>query len=226
MSLEIGLRRPLTVRRERLELGLGLSLLYVSDLHMRPGNQEHLQREIWEAYQTHRPNVVLLGGDLCDHLACLDAVESLVGRFARSSLVGAVPGNHDTLLGKARVREAVVQAGAHWLPDGPVESQGVQLLGSPEHKRGSLPAVLCSHYPTVFPEAIRARIELVLAGHLHGWQVVFAQWGEYLYPGAWLSRWNGLRFSRENSTMLVSRGVTDLLPVRWNCPREVILAIL
>ena len=44
-----------------------------------------------------------------------------------------------------------------------------------------------------------------------------------LYPGALLYRYNGLRFARERTTMLVSRGVHDTLPLRWNCPREVLL---
>jgi hypothetical protein len=43
------------------------------------------------------------------------------------------------------------------------------------------------------------------------------------YPGAWFYRWNGLRFTRRNSVMLVSRGLRDVVPVRVNCPREVIL---
>ena len=224
--LELGLTNSLLTRREELDLGLGLKLLYISDIHLRPGNQSRLIAELWEAYRKTSPDIVLLGGDHVDHPSSLEPLTELLSQFTDQSLVGAVYGNHDVLLGRERVKEAVTRAGAHWLPDAPVIWQGLQLLGSAEQYVAGRPAVLCSHYPTDFPDAIKAGIEAVFAGHLHGWQIVLGQWGEYLYPGAWLSRWNGLRFERESSVMLVSRGVTDLFPLRWNCPREVILASL
>jgi predicted MPP superfamily phosphohydrolase len=224
--LELGLSNPLLVRREILELGLGLQLLYISDIHLRPGNQSRLISELWNAYQESSPDIVLLGGDHADHPACLEPLAELLVQFGRKSLVGAVYGNHDVLLGRERVKETITRAGVRWLPDAPVDWRGLQLLGSAEQYVAGQPAVLCSHYPTDFPQAIAAGVDAVFAGHLHGWQIVVGQWGEYLYPGAWLSRWNGLRFQRERSVMLVSRGVTDLFPLRWNCPREVILATL
>jgi predicted MPP superfamily phosphohydrolase len=66
----------------------------------------------------------------------------------------------------------------------------------------------------------------VLAGHLHGGQCVLATFKDKLYPAAWLHRWHGLRFHGEGSLMLVSRGLADTLPVRFNCPREVLLCEL
>ena len=69
-------------------------------------------------------------------------------------------------------------------------------------------------------------IRLTLAGHLHGGQVVLFERKGRLYPGACFSRWNGLRFEDEGATMWVSRGVADTLPLRWNCPREVLLCEL
>jgi predicted MPP superfamily phosphohydrolase len=63
----------------------------------------------------------------------------------------------------------------------------------------------------------------VLAGHLHGGQCVLATRRGRLYPAAWIYRWHGLRFEEAGAVMLVSRGVGDTLPVRFNCPREVIL---
>ena len=43
------------------------------------------------------------------------------------------------------------------------------------------------------------------------------------YPAAWFNRWHGLRFEDRGAIMLVSRGAADTFPVRFNCPREVIL---
>jgi hypothetical protein len=47
-----------------------------------------------------------------------------------------------------------------------------------------------------------------------------------LYPAAWFYRWHGLRFAEGGAVLLVSRGAGDTLPVRFNCPREVILCAL
>jgi predicted MPP superfamily phosphohydrolase len=88
------------------------------------------------------------------------------------------------------------------------------------------PRILCAHDPAVFPHAVRAGYRLVLAGHLHGSQCVLAERDDMLYPGAWFFRWNGLRFSEGACRMWVSRGMADTLPMRWNCPREILLCQL
>jgi hypothetical protein len=55
---------------------------------------------------------------------------------------------------------------------------------------------------------------------------VLAERNGMLYPGAWFFRWNGLQFLERSCMMLVSRGMADTLPLRWNCPREVLLCEL
>lgn len=225
-KLEIGISKKLLVRTEEVGLGLGIRLLYASDLHLRKANRGRVVEELKGVLSTQNPDILLLGGDLVDDRASLKALEDLVQFASIGGVVGGVWGNHDILVGRERIRGAVLESGGHWLQDQALEYGDLDILGRPSQKRRGRKAVLCSHYPTDFTIAIPFGIELVLAGHLHGWQIVLAQKGEYLYPGAWLSRWNGLRFERGASTLLVSRGMTDLLPLRWNCPREVILACL
>jgi predicted MPP superfamily phosphohydrolase len=86
--------------------------------------------------------------------------------------------------------------------------------------------MLCTHHPGEFPAAVTAGYALVFAGHLHGGQCVLATRGGRLYPAAWIYRWHGLRFTEGTAVMLVSRGAGDTLPVRFNCPREVILCTI
>jgi predicted MPP superfamily phosphohydrolase len=63
----------------------------------------------------------------------------------------------------------------------------------------------------------------VLAGHLHGGQIVFAEAGGKSWPCALCYRWCGPRFEiAHGTTVLVGRGAGDLLPLRWNCPRELL----
>jgi predicted MPP superfamily phosphohydrolase len=140
--------------------------------------------------------------------------------------VAAIGGNHDRWVGLGRVRDAVRDGGGHWLDDEPLLwAPRAAAYGSPESER--LPAechILCSHHPR--PVADHHRFDLVLSGHIHGGQFVFFERKGRLYPGAFLYRWNGLRFHENGTTLLVSRGVRDTFPLRWNCPREVIVVDL
>jgi len=227
MALEIGVQRPLLVREERVSLQVSSRLLYASDIHLHPRNEPHIIYELKRTILVYQPDIFLLGGDLVDHPRSLTTLRALLNlAHSRGVRVGAVGGNHDTLVGRKRVQSCVEAGGGVWLEESPMEVGRLRVLGSLRQASSHQPQILCSHYPTAFPRARECGVGLVLAGHLHGWQVVFARWGEYLLPGAILSRWNGLRFQRGSSTLLMSRGMTDLLPLRWNCPREVLLVDL
>lgn len=221
-KLDFGLRSKLLVREEFVELGLNRKLLYVSDLHLSARNHRQVSREVLEALGHVRPDLLLLGGDLLDHRTAAVALQQIVSAGLEHGRVGAVSGNHDFMVGRKFLKCTVQSAGGLWLEDEPIRYDDFEVLGR-IHQKSDKTAILCSHYPTDFPKAQRQGIALVLAGHLHGWQIVFARRGEYLYPGAWLSRWNGTRFDRPDATLIVSRGVTDLFPLRWNCPREIVL---
>lgn len=139
----------------------------------------------------------------------------------------SIAGNHDGWVGVELVDQAILAGGGRWL-DGKsltflIKSVSVRVDGclSPIQAVDVDLKILCAHNPIAFEQA--QSYQLVLAGHLHGCQWVFWQEDNLLYPGAWFYRWNGLRFQRENTTLIVSRGVGDTLPIRWNCPREVIL---
>ena len=203
-------------------MGLDLRLLYASDLHMRTSQAAVIATELTLAVEKCRPHALLLGGDLVDGAEVLPQLAELVRALGARTRVGAVSGNHDALTGRGRVRSCVLEAGGCWLEETPMQLDGLAIHGALPSSPPGHPWLFCGHYPTSFPEARKAGARLVLAGHLHGWQIVLGQVGDYLYPGALLSRWNGLRFDRDSSTLLVSRGMTDLFPLRWNCPREVL----
>jgi hypothetical protein len=44
-----------------------------------------------------------------------------------------------------------------------------------------------------------------------------------LFPGAFFYPYCFLNDRCGSARLVVSRGVSDLLPIRWNCPREVVL---
>jgi predicted MPP superfamily phosphohydrolase len=226
---------PLLARIEHHHIagaGEGAKLFYASDLHLRRKSEARV-RELVALAGTQRPDVILLGGDLVDAPRGHEQLEALVRDLGTIAPVLAVSGNHDVFWGEHAVRKAVERGHGTWIVDSPVciPTRGgrIDVCGSPEalssarapDARGA--RVICGHDPEIFATALAHGADLVFAGHLHGGQIVLAQRGTRLYPGAFFYRYCGLRFAEGTTTMLVSRGVADTVPVRYRCPREVIV---
>jgi len=216
---------------ECLNLEKRFRIIYASDLHLRDKFSNYLCEEIVRNVKKEGPNLFLLGGDLVDSQQGFSQLRKLVEVISNQCMVGAVGGNHDDYVGRSLVKKVVAQAGGNWLEDHSMQivlgRKTISILGdmsqsSKEHGC----QILCSHYPDIFPEAVRDGIHVVFAGHLHGCQIVFSQIKNRLYPGAFFYRWNGLKFSIGESKMFVSRGISDTIPIRWNCPREIIVCDL
>jgi predicted MPP superfamily phosphohydrolase len=226
-GFELAAAGPLLLRRETAHFGLDrpLRLLYASDLHLGWWWTRDVRAQLVRAARETDPDLILLGGDLADSTRGLSLLRACVRELTAIAPVHAVPGNHDERAGLAAVRTAVKAAGGHWLPDRPVEGP-VRIDGRICSATDAGRRILCAHRPGDFPAAAAAGYALVLAGHLHGGQCVLATRRGRLYPAAWIYRWHGLRFDERGSVLLVSRGAGDTLPVRFNCPREVILCTI
>jgi hypothetical protein len=227
--LEIGLNHALHVRQERLSPRHdACRLLYVSDIHLRNGRSGTLCRQVLDAVTRCTPDVVLLGGDLVDRPSELATLSALVGRLRDVAPVLAIGGNHDLRIGIDRVREAVVHAGGRWIHDGiaRVSHAGrVIAISGPDtapHRDGHV-RVLCAHDPRIWKTSRHAGYDLVLAGHLHGCQLVACEYRDRLFPGALFYPDCFLTHHCGATRLVVSRGVSDLVPIRWRCPREVVL---
>ena len=228
LALEIGLRRALHVREERLSTRHdACRLLYVSDIHLRKGRSDTLCRQVLEAVARCAPDAVLLGGDLVDRSSELGRLRDLVGRLYDVAPVLAIGGNHDQRIGMDRVRDAVERGGGQWIHHGAARvrhGERVIAISGP----GAAPAeghvrVMCAHDPRAWKACQGAGYDLVLAGHLHGCQIVACEYRDRLFPGAIFYPYCFLRHHRGATRLVVSRGVSDLLPFRWQCPREVVL---
>jgi uncharacterized protein len=230
-TIEIGSNEPPDVRGEWVSLpGVDrpFRVLYMSDLHLRERKTERLCNQLQRIVATAKADLLLLGGDLVDKPYGLPQLSELVSSACRKCLVGAIGGNHDRRVGIGVVERAVELAGGVWLDRRPLTffAGATRVVVSGAIARQTPPAdvsIRCVHYPDLFTWNGTCEHDLVFAGHLHGCQITAFAWRGRHYPGAWFYRWNGLRFTRRNSVMLVSRGLRDVVPVRVNCPREVIL---
>ena len=227
--LEIGLDAPLHIREERLSSSQNACrLMYASDVHLRDGRSGHLAMQVVDAGRRCNADAVLLGGDLVDHSSELGRLRAMVEQLARFGPVLAVGGNHDGRVGTSRVRDAVMGGGGAWIHDGTVDVRhGPRVISvfGPDfavHPTGDV-RVLCAHDPRIWKTSRRVGCDLVLAGHLHGCQFVAFEFRNRLFPGAFFYPYNYLTHQCGATRLVVSRGVSDLVPVRWRCPREVVL---
>ena len=228
-SLEVGWHRDLHIREERLSArDDACRVLYASDIHLRKRRSDRLCRQIVEAAARCRPDVVLLGGDLVDRRSELDTLTGLVASLHDIAPVVAIGGNHDSWIGIDRVGGAVVRGGGRWIHSGVVRlAHGARVIGiSGPQAAPAIDAhvrILCAHDPRIWKRSRHAGYDLVLAGHLHGCQLVAWEYRDRLFPGALLYPYCFLSHRSGTTRLVVSRGVCDLVPIRWRCPREVVL---
>ncbi|MCI1186565.1 metallophosphoesterase [Hymenobacter sp. DH14] len=218
------------LRDEYYPFGARLDMLYLSDFHFT-GRSRARAAALLAQVQALRPGLILLGGDYADTRAGLLPLAHFARGAARVAPVLAVAGNHDVFLGTTLVRQTLQAAGAQWLEGRCARfrldaAHAVHIAGNysapePGGLQPGLLRVLCAHYPPAGP-ALPPAYDLILAGHLHGGQVVGWQRQGHLFPGRWLARWNVLRDMQGSATVVVSRGLGDTLPIRYNCPREIV----
>jgi predicted MPP superfamily phosphohydrolase len=231
-GFQLGLHRPLEVREEIIaNHQQPCRLAFVSDIHLRRGRSRLLSNQVVNALERARPDIILLGGDLVDQASELGGLRHLITRILEIAPVFAIPGNHDIAVGEGLVRKAAETSGACWIAGVTVDfhhAGRVLAISGP----GAIPnpsadvRVLCAHHPSVWKSAREAGFDLVLAGHLHGCQGVLFEAGGRLYPGALFYPHNFIRQFKNGARLVVGMGCVDLIPVRWGCPREIVLCIL
>jgi predicted MPP superfamily phosphohydrolase len=203
-----------TIRQETVGAGNQpkLRLLFISDVHLNWWNGLTPAAAVCAAARVIRPEVIVVGGDMIDARSHLEALRRMLRILSRIAPTHVISGNHDRCVPESDLRSCVEIAGAIW------HSEAVVRLWV-SHSEGY--RIVCVHDPAQL-ETLE-NWDLGIAGHLHGGQACLWRTGDREYPGALISRWNGPRFDVSGRTVLISRGVADTLPLRWNCPQEVIL---
>ena len=115
-----------------------------------------------------------------------------------------------------------------------------QVIGLDDHQSGhpdatrvpcdpDLTTILLVHQPSGVLDAGEHRVDLAVAGHTHGGQIVLPGGYAPLTPGGSLSRryLSGRHPLPSGGTLLVSRGVgASTLPIRWNAPADFLTVTL
>ncbi|MFB3817983.1 MAG: metallophosphoesterase [Candidatus Methylomirabilales bacterium] len=230
------------VEEVSLAFGRRLRVVHLTDIHAGLYmTREHLRRYA-DLVNGLRPDLVALTGDyISNSMSFLPCMEELARVRARYGTFVTL-GNHEHWNGDAREAAAffrklgmAVLQNEHRLlhtPDGPVAVAGIDDLeaGRPDLDaalRGlarSLPTILLSHRPEIFPRAAARQVNLTLSGHWHGGQVKVPVLGMDLSIAHLISRYPEGLYREAGSHLYVSRGIgTTGPPIRLNAPPEVVL---
>lgn len=203
-----------------------ICIVYASDFHF---NCFSKRQALYLASQIKlaTPDVLILGGDYADTPGGLSAFQLFLENLDPEIFTLAIWGNHDYFFRKKLqllwdcygVRLLENQSDLVYLKERTVQFDGKRPY--PLHPEAEC-GVLCLHQPLMW-DTEQYPYALALAGHLHGSQIVFYEKHQALYPGRWFYRWNRLSVPMGDGRMLISRGLGDSIPLRYNCPRELLL---
>jgi len=221
-----------------------LRIAFLTDLHYGPWIHARDVASWIEDALTPQPDLILLGGDLIDrHATQADLPELLDVLAALQAPLGtyAVWGNHDHAALPTPALRRFGQDLAHVGID-LLENHGLALRpdlflagvddlvnGTPDLAAAlwdapeGVTTLLLAHNPDLLPQIAHHDVDLTLAGHTHGGQVVLP-----LVGPPFTSSTHGRRFLAgwiANPTRAyVSRGLgVSYLPLRWNCPPELLI---
>jgi predicted MPP superfamily phosphohydrolase len=100
---------------------------------------------------------------------------------------------------------------------------GHTLDGVPE----DAPVVLLSHNPDIIASPQLHRIDLMLAGHTHGGQIVLPLWGPAHTQSWYLTRDEVAGYFRRGRThVYITRGIGEGIPLRFGAPPQIALITL
>ena len=191
-------------------------------------------------------DLVAVTGDIIDKERCLEWLPQVLGRLKSRYGVFYVLGNHDKRMPDTDdLRRRLTDLGLIDLGVGPrvITIDGVEILlaGNEKPWFGPCPEVpprgsgdradarfrlLLAHTPDQIGWARRHEFDLMLAGHTHGGQVRLPGVGPIFAPSLYGVKYAGSLFREPPTVLHVSRGISGLDPIRWNCPPELAKLVL
>lgn len=214
-----------------------LKLAHFSDVHIIgcPGRAFHdfVADKLCEL----QPDAFVFTGDLLDRQELLPWAVDAFERMAKVAPAYFILGNHDWHLDVDPLREALVGAGWTDVAESvlTVELGGRQVLlaGTEAPWMGQNPQapprsdeslrILLSHTPDQRDFAFDSDFDLMLSGHNHGGQVRLPVIGPVYSPSKYGVRYSGGVYEYDRLLIHVSRGVSSMDALRWNCRPEITL---
>lgn len=222
-----------------------LKIVFLGDLHTKPIDLDRLKRVVSKVNE-QKPDIVLSIGDYVNGNSYKETLYPRViakelGEIKSKYGFYTVLGNHDYDYNSLRIRKELEKNGIKVLENDtlPLDIEGKRLwligiqdfsvchthldYNTKQVSDEENPVILLSHTPDVFPE-VDERIELTLAGHTHGGQVIIPFYGPIYVPSKYGKKYSKGYFEEGNKKMFVTGGIgTSVFPIRFNNFPEIII---
>lgn len=211
-------------------------IVFVSDFHIAKNERKRLQK-IVNTINEIEPDLVLSGGDFIkghDGKYTLP-IEEQVKEFKKlKAPMITVLGNHDGWYDKDWVRETLQANGIIVLENSNTKFEGLSIAGVEDIQTGfpdvemaligtEHPTILLSHSPDIYYD-VHEKVELILAGHLHGGQIYLPFIGALNVPSNYGNKFVRGLIEETHNKMLVTKGLgTSILPLRFGAIPEIIV---
>ncbi len=231
------------VERLSLPFGCSLRVVQLTDIHAGIYMTREEMRRYADQVIALQPDLFVLTGDFISNSmtflrGCVEEMARVRARYGTFATLG----NHEHLWGSPREVQAVFRD--HHIPllvnthmvvqtaQGPVAIAGIDDIqwGHPDLEKAlrglnpSIPTLLLSHRPEIFPQAAGYGIPLTLSGHYHGGQIKLSLPGMDISMAHFRTPYPEGLYRIKDSHLYVSRGIgTTFTPVRLNAPPEVTL---
>ena len=230
----------------------GFRIAHVSDLHNTELGQNN--EKLIAILRDARPDIIVITGDLIDSRNTDIAVAlEFAEQAMQIAPCYYVTGNHEARISSyPKLKEGLTDLGVFVLEDARLEitrsGESIVLMGVDdpsfeedylfgdaetlmENKLTELMdeedgyTILLSHRPELFEIYADSGVNLILSGHAHGGQFRLPFVGGLVAPNQGLfPEYDAGQYTRENTCMIVSRGVgNSIIPFRFNNRPEVIL---
>jgi hypothetical protein len=226
-----------------LPFGCPLRVAQLTDIHAGIFMTRDMMRHYVDQVIAVKPDLFVLTGDyITNSTVFFPGFVEEMARVRTPYGTFATMGNHEHWHGEVGYyRQLFGRGGIHLLQNehrviqakaGDFAVAGIDDLrwGRPDLEaalRGigpTVPTLLLSHRPEIFPEAAEYRIPLTLSGHYHGGQVKLSLPGGDLSLAHLRTPYPEGHYQIGTSHLYVSRGIgTTFTPVRLNAPPEVTL---
>jgi predicted MPP superfamily phosphohydrolase len=230
---------------------VGFRIVQVTDIHAGPFISFDTVSKVVSTANALKPDLIVLTGDYVNNNpAYIPGCLRLLNDLRAPTGVFGVYGNHDYYTGISAMRAGFSKTHISMLTDSRRTVKGleglVNIIGVDDPMRGwasdaqfenvaDIAALagrdqfnlLLSHRPGIFRVSKALKVDLTLAGHTHGGQIIVPGVGERGLSLArlFLTYTNGLYAADEDSQvrMYVSRGIgTIIAPVRLFCKPEIV----
>ena len=233
----------------------GFRIAQVSDLHNKDFGEGYGQ--LLTLLSEINPDIIVVTGDLIDSRQTdLDVALEFAWQAGKIARVYYVSGNHEARVPEYEdLKTGLVKAGVVILENQKVqitrEGESITLMGidDPSFQEDYLfgdsesvarqaienlqnesdgYTILLSHRPELFDLYVDTGMDLVFSGHAHGGQFRLPFVGGLVAPNqGFFPKFDEGRFTEENTTMIVSRGVgNSIIPIRFNNRPEIVLVTL